>query len=141
MSITHSVYVCIHVRYQQKELTKFFQQTINVGCRYISQNVARGNELWVDRYLTAQEVATYFLTSQDDIVVMYAKYEDAWFVITCTSQNNGDNIAYAMTPDGLYWYRYVENNDLLMFDYARLMRVILKICSGYTLHFLKAYSE
>jgi len=126
MGITYSIRILLSFKYEKKNINYLFQKCLENNIRlYVP--FSNLNEL------NSSGASTRILTMEleDDERYIHAKFQDTNFAISIYKKKN-NLLKFSISNFGIMW-RKEFINDNYGIDFARYIRLLLRVCKDFTI--------
>jgi len=126
MSVSYTIKIVLDLKYEETNIDYFFQKCIENNIHLYPDSFDNSNDL--DSSNAATRILTVELEDEERCV--RAKFQDTDFSIWIFKKNNLIN--FFIGDFGIKWKKEFINDDYGI-DFARYIRLLLRICRDFTI--------
>lgn len=146
MSATYSVYCTLQATNTKKNIRAIIKRGAEIGCIYY-------NDIWKKHdsdsvTLSIENAVKVMMDRSPEVLVdfgpsIYTKFEDTYFVFRINPNFDNNLLNVSMGAISHPWRKEFWNSpeDVLMIDFARYIRLMLKLCDDFTILKLKTIAD
>ena len=131
MSVSYTITIMLNLKYEESNIDYFFQKCLENSIRLHPDSFDNSNEL--DSSNAATRILTVELEDEERCV--RAKFQDIDFSIWVFKEKN-NLINFFIGDFGIKWRKEFVNDDYGI-DFARYIRLLLRVCKDFTILALK----
>jgi len=133
MNTEYSINLVLDTKFEKNNLIPLFKKALDLGIKFFDEQADDTLDMPILTSKKATQIATQEKKeiTDDPIGTLWGVFHDtSFFFYVFRKPNNVIIVSLLIFPESLKWIKKYKESDVI--DYARYIRLLLKICEDYT---------